>query len=299
MNEIDKALKALKDEILQDGSEEQKERLEEILKNYEGEDRIVSSQEIWEEYQNLPQKPNYKTGFKILDETMQGFETGATIVLTGITKHGKTTFAVELSERLKELNPLWLSLEERHIDLIKKFKERTGQIPQFYTPKLNERPTLEWVEMKLVESRVKYGSKVAFIDHLGFISDAEYKSGENEAQRLERISRRLHTLAVQLDYLIFNLWHLRKTNITTNPTLDDIRGSSAVAQEADAVFIIWRETKRVGGVIEIGSRTNLSIQANRRSGKPNNIIYEYEKGRYIEIGEHTANAIDEEFYQDW
>ncbi len=271
------------------------ERLNEMMKQYEGDDQVVSSEELYEIHQNLPQKEKFYTGFEQLDGIMEGFELNESIFLSGLTKHGKTTFAMELSERFSErgLKPLWLSFEERPIDLIRKFKERTGEIPKFFTPKKNEVPNLEWVEAKILEAKAKYDAKVVFIDHIGFISDWERQGGESEAQRLERIARAIHRFAVSWDVLIFFLGHLRKTKTDQMPDLEDIKGSSAIAQESDAVFIVWRRNQKRVDAVDISNETTLSIQANRRSGKTGNIKFIYDEGRFEEVGTNNEEVLSD------
>ncbi len=164
-------------------------RLQEIAKAYSGDDEVISSADLVEEMLKLPKKQKIFSGFPILDKLMDGFQTGESIFVSGITKHGKTSMMMELSVRFKEHNPLWLSFEEKPIELIRKFHERTGIIPHFYTPRREEKKNLEWVERKIIEAKAKYGSKVVFLDHIGFVKDYEMRPGENEATCYERISR--------------------------------------------------------------------------------------------------------------
>ena len=261
--------------------EEQMERMTAMAKDYRGEDRVVSSQELEEAVKQQKEKPKFTSGFSTLDNLMEGFVTGESIFLTGITKHGKTSFCMEMSVRLEEQNPLWLSFEERAVDLLRKFSDKTGHFPKFFTPKRNERKTLEWVESKIIESKVKYNTKVVFIDHIGFIKDDEWRSGEREDQVLERISRAIHSLAVQWEVLIVLMGHLTKVRSDQNPDIENIKGSSAMSQESDLTMMVWRETRREHGEVVISNRTNVSLQANRR-GKTGNIKFVYKDGRFLE-----------------
>lgn len=256
-------------------------RLKEIAKEYDGDDRVISSQELEEMVKAQPVKEKFFTRFALLDQKMDGWVTGESIFLTGVTKHGKTSMCMELSVRFKEQNPLWLSFEERAIDLLRKFNEKTGTFPHFYTPRQNEAPTLEWVEKKIVEAKAKYNSKVVFIDHIGFVSDAERGKDDTEASRLERISRAIHGFAAKWDVLIFLMGHLNKVRSDQNPSIEDIKGSSAMAQESDLTILLWRKTQRISGRIEIGNQTNLSLQANRR-GSTGNVEFLYKGGRFYE-----------------
>lgn len=256
-------------------------RLQDIAKIYDGNDKVISSEELIEQVKNQPKKEKFYSGFVNLDSKMEGWVTGESIFLTGITKHGKTSMCMELSVRFESQNPLWLSFEERAIDLLRKFNDKTGTYPLFFTPQQNESPNLEWIEKKIVEAKAKYNSKVVFIDHIGFVADAERGKDDTEASRLERISRAIHGLAVKWDVLIFLMGHLNKVRIDQNPDIENIKGSSAMAQEADLTIILWRKTERQNGKLEIGNETNLSLQANRR-GKTGNVEFKYENGRFLE-----------------
>lgn len=270
-------------------------RLQEIAKTYAGDDEVVSSEELIELVAKQPAKVPFYSDYERLDRLMEGFVTGESIFFTGITKHGKTSMCMELSVRFKEQNPLWLSFEERAIDLLRKFHVKTGEYPLFFTPRQNEQPSLEWVEKKIVEAKAKFDTKVVFIDHIGFISDAERGKDDTEASRLERISRAIHGLAVKWDILIFLMGHLTKVRSDQNPEIENIKGSSSMAQEADLTMIIWRKTERVGGKIFIGNQTNLSLQANRRGGA-GNVEFDYENGRFKE-NEWGLDTNDEESWK--
>lgn len=270
-------------------------RLQEIAQTYQGDDRVISSQELFDEVKNQPEKEKFYSGFGLLDKKVEGWVTGESIFLTGITKHGKTSMCIELSVRFADKQPLWLSFEEKAIDLVRKFYGKTQVFPHFFTPRQNESPNLEWIEKKIIEAKAKYDTKVVFIDHIGFISDAERGKDDMEASRLERISRAIHGLAVKWDVLIFLMGHLNKTRTDQNPDIESIKGSSAMAQEADLTIILWRKTERVDGKIVISDETNLSLQANRR-GKTGNIEFGYANGRFLET---ELGHYNEQVEEDW
>lgn len=286
---LDKEIRAGKASIEQG---EQLIRLQDIARVYEGDDKVISSTELMELVKNAPQKRKFYTGFVELDKTMDGFVTGESVFLTGITKHGKTSICMEFSERFEAENPLWLSFEEKAIDLLRKFYDKTGKFPLFYTPRQNESPNLDWVEKKIVEAKAKFDSKVVFIDHIGFVSDAERGRDDTEASRLERISRAIHSLAVKWDVLIFLMGHLTKVRSDQNPDIENIKGSSAMAQEADLTMIVWRKTERIQGKVFTGNQTNLSLQANRR-GSNGNVEFAYNNGRFLEAAWGLEEAKEE------
>lgn len=258
-------------------------RLQEIAVVYDGDDKVISSLELLEKIKNEPPERKIMSGFEDVDLILDGFRERQLIVLSGITKHGKTSMAVEFTVRMAAEHPLWLPFEEPAIDLIRKFTERNAEPPLFYTPETMARNTLEWIEQKIVESKAKYDSRLIFIDHLGFIQDSENAHhDETMAYKIERIVRSLKRLAVKWNVVIVLLAHLTKTKLDTNPSFDDLKGSSAIAQEADTVMLLWRKTERKNGRILITNEANLSIQANRRTGRTGNVQFMFENGRYIQ-----------------
>lgn len=257
-------------------------RLQEIAKAYEGEDKVISSLDIAKDLKERPPQQGILTGFTGLDSILGGFTTKQLIVLAGITKHGKTSFAVELTIRQVEENPLWLPFEEAATELIQKFLDKGEEPPLFFTPQQLKENTMLWMEKKIVESKAKFGTKVVFIDHLGFI----IPRSDNEALEIGRVMRSLKGLAKKWDVVIVVLAHLTKTQLDKHPNLEDLRGSAAIGQEADTVMFIWRETTKnyKTGEITISNRTNLSVQANRRTGKTGNIklVFDDTRRRYFE-----------------
>lgn len=270
------------------------ERLTSLARDYEGADKVISSLELLEKIKNDPPERQILSGYPELDAILEGFREGQLVVLSGITKHGKTSMAVELTVRMAQEKPLWLPFEEPAIDLVRKFTERNAEPPMFYTPERMTLNTLDWIEQKIVESRVKFGSKLIFIDHLGFIQDSERAHGdENMAYKIERIVRSLKRMAVRWNVVIVLLAHLTKTKIDTNPSFDDLKGSSAIAQEADTVMLLWRKTERRNGQLCITNEVNLSVQANRRTGRTGNVQFAFNEGRFVESAWDVAEAKEE------
>jgi len=266
----------------QEGVVEQEKRLEQLkekARKYEGDDQVISSEEFIKKIKSRPEEEKLKTGFRDLDYILDGFRLNQLVTLCGPTKTGKTTFAMELTIRMREHNPMWIPFEEGAEELITKFLDRKEQPPQFYTPEHLTSKTINWIEQKIVESIAKYNTKVVFIDHLHFIVPFTV---ERHDLAVGRTMRELKGLAKRWNVCIFILAHLKKTKLTEQPTLEDIRDSSFVAQESDTVMMIWRRSKRVNGKMEITNDSGLSIQANRRTGKTGNIEMVFKDGRFLE-----------------
>lgn len=257
------------------------QRLQDIAKMYDGEDKIISSLEIAELIKVRPEQAKMFSGYSGLDNILDGFRHKQLIVVSAATKSGKTSFCIELTSRLKQYNPMWLPFEEPAEELIIKFLDRKEQPPLFYTPQKMAGNTLTWVEKKIVEAKAKYNSQIIFIDHLHFIVDF---GGQNMSQEIGRTMRELKQLAVKWGVVIVLIAHLRKTQVDEQPTLEDLRDSSFIAQEADTVIMLWRETKKDPETrqVIIGNNVNISVQANRRTGKTGNVLMHFENGKFLE-----------------
>lgn len=255
-------------------------RLEEAMSVYNGEDRLVSSLEILERIKTQPEEEKFMSGFAGLDNVLQGFRKNQLIVLAAPTKSGKTQFCIELTIRMASTNPVWIPFEESAEELVRKFYDRKEEPPLFYTPHTITGNTLDWIEKKVIEGKVKYGSRLFFIDHLHFI--VPFTSDRLDT-RIGQAMRELKTIAKKNGVIIVLIAHLKKTNMQISPTLEDLRDSSFIAQEADTVLMLWRKAKRnEDGDMEITNDTLLSVQANRRTGATGNVKMTFKDGRYYE-----------------
>jgi replicative DNA helicase len=282
--DINKFIKSLEKELEKSNGQHEKElglsRLEQMLRNYDGEDKIISSLEIAERIKSSPPEEKHFTGIKGLDEILNGFRKKQLIVVAAPTKNGKTQWCIDLTMRLKNLNPMWLPFEEPAEELIGKFLERGDTPPLFYTPENIRGNTLLWVEKKIIEAKAKYDSRIVFIDHLHFIVPF---STERQDLKIGETMRELKRLAKLWDVVIVLIAHLKKTRMETAPDLEDLRDSSFIAQEADTVIMLWRKTERINGEVVISNETVVSVQANRRTGKTGNILLSFENGKFTEL----------------
>lgn len=283
MDEITEFLNNLDAEIAQVEDEKQKlaakARLEEAMAAYSGEDELISSIDLLERIKKEPEEKKFMSGISGLDDILRGFRLNQLIVLAAPTKSGKTQFCVELCARLQQTNPVFIPFEESAEELVRKFHDRNEQPPLFYTPKTITGNTLTWIEKKIVEGKVKYGSQLFFIDHLHFI--VPFTSDRLDT-RIGQTMRQLKSLAKAHNVIIVLVAHLKKTNMQVSPTLEDLRDSSFIAQEADTVMMMWRQTMRQNGQLVITNNTMVSVQANRRTGTTGNVKLTFKDDKYIE-----------------
>lgn len=283
IKEIDNLILKLQNEIVKTQKSYQQaeslDRLKQIAQVYRGEDRVIPFSEIADRIRNEKEETKIMSGFKGLDELLKGFRPQQLIVVSALTKSGKTQFCMDLTSKIADQNCLWFPFEESAEELIRKFLERKEEPPKAFTPENMKGNAIEWLESKIVESIAKYDTKIVFIDQLDFIVPMR---GDNHALNIGQTMRDLKGLAKKWNVIIFIICHLTKTRMDTQPTLEDLKGSSSIGQEADTVILLWRESKRHKGEMVITDNVNISVQANRRTGKTGNVKMVYENGHFIE-----------------
>lgn len=247
---------------------------------YQGEDRMISFEEVAEEVKNEPEEEKIFTGWVEFDKVISGFRPKQLIVVSAYTKQGKTSWLMDMSSRLAECNPTWFLFEQSAMEMMRIFMEKGLAVPHGYTPKFMSGSSVEWIELRIIESIAKFNTKIVFIDQLDFIVPF---TASDHALQIGKVMRDLKTIANKWNVVIILICHLKKTRQDVQPTLEDLKGSSSIAQESDTTILIWRENKREStGEITITNNTMISVQANRRTGKTGNIKMVYHNGRYRE-----------------
>jgi replicative DNA helicase len=183
---------------------------------------------------------------------------------------------------------LWFPFEESVEELLQKYLDREQEPPLFWIPGVMRGDRLEWLEKKIIEGRAKFDTRVIFIDHLHFIVPL---SSERLDIRIGHTMRELKRMAKSWCVLIFIVAHMKQPRMLEQPTIDEIRDSSFIAQESDSVLMLWRKTQKVKGVVEITNEVNLSVQANRRTGKTGNVKLIFSNGKFLEQDWHHEEPI--------
>lgn len=263
-------------------------KLKEIAKSYDGEFKLVWSDDLLEEIQKRPVVEAHKSGLLKLDEITGGFKEKQLIVLSAHTKHGKTAMALFLMDRLNKLNPVLIPLEQSNEELVQQLHDNGYKIPRFLSPKrLATRVSVDWIEERVVEGIAKYNSKFVVIDHLGYIDDnggnGKYAK-ENLAYRIGRIMQDLKNIAKKWDVVVLVLVHISQTDDIKPPTIKDLKGSSSIGQESDKVILLWRKSTAHGKVRIYENKTMVSVVLNRQTGKTGSVGLEFDvaTGLYIE-----------------
>lgn len=261
-------------------------RKKEMLRNYSGEDKVVHAKDIAEMMKNEPEIPVWSTKHVMIDQAIgDGVSPGQLISITGITKNGKSSFARHLMQNFydSELAPCVLSFEETPREIVRKEIKYQNPIPNYYMPAvMSFDGSMEWIENKVLESILKFGTRIVLIDHLHFIVDVGGSSERFDLKILDAV-KKLKQMAQTMNVTVFLICHLKKVAIDKNPDLNDVADSRAIAQWSDKVWCVWREGKKNDeGKFEYNGITNLAVQADRQSGENTNIALSFNKGRYID-----------------
>jgi len=246
------------------------------LAEYDGEDKVISSYELMLKFKEQPDSIfKVKSNIPSLDYFTEGFLPGELIVISGPTKNGKTLLAQTLTVQFikQQFSPLWFSFEIN----TRRFLNQFDELPMIFMPTKLKPHAMDWFEDRVNESFEKYHTRIVFCDHLHYLIDLARL--RNPSIEIGQIIRRLKTLAINGDYLIFLLCHTSKGAHEDDLSYESIRDSSFISQESDSVFMIQRTPK--AGL----SRAQLSVEFHRRTGvlqklieleKVNNYLMEWE-----------------------
>lgn len=270
-----------------------KARKEQILLSYQGEDKIIPVQERYEWLKTQPVLQVWESGFKRLDHVTEGFGEEQLVVITGLTKSGKTSLAMDIMKNMSKQKPLLFALEQSADELLRKEMKFGREAFNLYIPQSigAKKVNLDWIEERILESVLKFGTKVVLIDHLHFVLDITSDDRRFDLTITNTVAK-LKKIAQTYKVLIFLICHLKKTKVEEEPTIYDLRDSSSIAQLADKVLIVWREATKNGGKMEYTGNTVLRVAVDRQSGTNEAIVLGWDKGKYFETGESLQEVVD-------
>jgi archaellum biogenesis ATPase FlaH len=227
------------------------------LKNYSGDDKIISSYEMELEVRKRKTSDmKIKSGIPSLDRALEGgFQVGELYAVSGQTKQGKTLLCQSITKNAHDQQQfaLWFSYEVPARQFLSQFHD----LPLFYMPAKLKSADMKWLEIKILESFAKYHTRLIFIDHLHFLFDL-FKS-KSPSIEIGTVIRQLKMLCVEHDLIIFILCHTSKSS-ADSVSYQSIRDSSFVAQESDSVIMVARTPK------EGENAARARVEFHRRTG---------------------------------
>jgi replicative DNA helicase len=231
--------------------------------------QLVSMLDYTEEAQeyakNYGKMQGISTGYDELDELTKGLVKGELIVIAGKTSYGKTTLAVNIANRVALANyrVLFVTLEMTRTQLTSKFVYINGsatsedylQVAANTVFQKNDELNWKDIDALIANARLQAGVNLVVIDHLHHFT----RELEHVVEDLGRITKELQKNAQRHDLPIVLISHVRKIFNGAEATIEDLRSSSYIAQDADIVLMVGRKK-------EEPDRIKVRIEKNRNRG---------------------------------
>lgn len=244
-------------EVMDGYSKKNNEQFElELMANY--------TEEAIERNKNFGKMQGYSSGYSKIDELTKGFVGGELTVIAGKTSYGKTTLSINIANKIALAGTpiLFVTLEMTKSEITSRFMNINGGEGDDYNAvaaitAFQVTSELNWKSIdRLVQRFVKQFDKgVIVIDHLHYFT----RELDNVAEDLGRVTKELKKNAQDHDVPILLVSHVRKTGRGEAAGIDDLRGSSYIAQDADIVLFVGRDP-------EDSTKMSVKIEKNRNRG---------------------------------
>lgn len=216
------------------------------------------SEVIEQRYATWGQMQGLSTGFQGLNDLTSGLVPGELTIVAGLTSHGKTTLAVNMcyKQATMKTKTLFVTLEMTHAELGSRFRHIHGKPVDDLDVLFQKNDELGWLDIDpLIGAAVKRGVEIVFIDHLHYFT----RELDNVADDLGRITKEMKKNAIRHNIPIILISHVRKQGGKEKPSMEDLRGSSYIAQDADIVLMVHRPTDENNTMV-------VEVQKNRNRG---------------------------------
>ena len=215
------------------------------------------------------------TGFKDLDNKLQGIQDGDLVVVAGRPSMGKTSFAMNIAEnvllgkdnegavlifslempgealttrmlsgmsKLNQQNVRSGMLKDNELKLLLQEGERLKNLPLW----IDDSSLLSHMELRAKARRLarqeENGLSLIVVDYLQLMQLPT--STENRVNQISEISRSLKSLAKELNVPVVALSQLNRAveqRPNKRPIMADLRDSGAIEQDADVILFIYRD----------------------------------------------------------
>lgn len=209
------------------------------------------------------------TGFKELDRRTNGLMGGDLIIIAGRPSSGKTTLAMNIAEHnavTENKCVLVFSMEMSRVQLIDRMVSSVGKIPyallrsgqvfgthfdSFITPTasriknsklyIDERGGLSVQQMRTAARRLHKKIPISLIV-VDYLQLARAKA-ENRTNEISAVSQALKALAKEFNVPVIALSQLSRKceEQKRRPISSDLRDSGSIEQDADAIFLLYRD----------------------------------------------------------
>ena len=232
---------------------------------------LSNIQEIDEAAKNLGKVRGTPTGFKALDDKLNGLQKSNLVIIAARPAMGKTAFALNIAQQtaVKEGSVVMIfSLEMSKEQLgqrllssqarVESEKIQRGTLDKKDWDRVNlaldemqqakifidDTPGISLIEMRNKCRRLKAekGLDLIVVDYLQLMASPE--KSDNRQTEITAISRNLKLLAREMDCPVIALSQLSRApeqRTDHRPNLSDLRESGAIEQDADVVLFLYRD----------------------------------------------------------
>jgi replicative DNA helicase len=249
-------------------------------------------------------------GFKDLDEITSGIYPAEFIVIGGRPSTGKTQLMLDMTEQIANQGKVvlfvsaemsaWAIMERKvakelgvPVKVLRrggfsddgKVAELAGKVSErtvYYLPEgTGTQDIYNWAQ-KLKET---VGLDIIFVDYLQFLKDCDSER-ENQNIRVGRACRSLKNIAREYNVPVVAASQLSRAmeyrpDENKHPTLADLRDSGNIEQDADIVFLLYRDET----TFESGKKLEIKMAKNRQLGqaKAIELVWNEERHGYVDI----------------
>ncbi len=244
---------------------------------------LITSEQYLEKAQEL--KDNWgkmqglSSGYPSIDKLTKGFVAGELIIIGGATSNGKTSLAVNMAQKMLASGQrvLFVTMEMTRTQLTSRmmfiddnFSDHAALLAFQRSDEFN----WESVDGLIANAVQELDINLVIVDHLHHFT----RELNNVSEDLGRITKEFQKNAHRHNIPIMVISHTRKGEGTS---IDDLRGSSYIAQDSDIVLMVSRKEEHPDLI-------GISIQKNRNRGYDlgnNEITLGFHKTKIIDHGE--------------
>ncbi len=248
-------------EDIQDFTPEQREYItdrmlgleEDELEQKKVESEIVMATEFIESSKTIADNwgkvTGLRTGYAGVDSLTKGLDPGALIIVAGRTSQNKTTLSLNIAINVARQGApiLFVSLENTKEEIVGKMRKICTSEEDFESVvtkfALQSRDEMDWRSVdRLIEGFVDGfdNSGLVVIDHLHYFS----RETQNTAEALGVVTKEFKKNAIRHKIPVILISHVRKDEDKGKgklPTIEALRGSSLIAQDADIVLMVGND----------------------------------------------------------
>lgn len=228
------------------------------LSKYQVSSMLDFVEEAEERYKNRDNVQGLSTGFPSIDKLTMGLVPGELIIVAGPTSKGKTLLSMHISNNVAQIGGrvLFVTLEMTKAELTSRYMYVNGgkDTTAFSTAAANtifqENDELNWddIDGLIQNAKEQLDVDLVVIDHLHYFA----RDIKNAAEELGKITMTFKKNAIRHNLPIILISHIRKLGKDEDLSLEALRGSSLIGQDADIVLLVNRdaETNQMGVLID-------------------------------------------------